>query len=123
VERQNIELRQKLSSRRSDAAQHSVLIAELSKHPGVFDIESMGDPESGMYAADILATFTASGWTVDKKEFPLGMIWKGLILSQTNDPAFNVIAAALTKAEVPFSIGDQHRDKATIMVGGKPPEF
>ena len=31
----------------------------------------MGDPYSGMYAADILKTFLDSGWTVDKKEFSL----------------------------------------------------
>ncbi|MFL9863206.1 hypothetical protein PQR67_03350 [Paraburkholderia fungorum] len=123
VEQQNIELRRKFASRRIDADQHKVLVAELSKQPGVFNIEVMGDPDSGMYAADILKTFTDAGWTVDKKEFPLGVIWTGIILFQTDDPAAAVIAHALKEAKIPFSIGNEYHEKATIMIGGKPPVF
>jgi len=86
-------------------------------------METMGDPESSLYAADILKTFTDAGWKVGTKEFPLGIVWTGLILFQTNDPAIQNIKNALTSAHIPFSFGDQTRDKATIMVGGKPPVF
>lgn len=123
VEKQNIELREKFANRRITAKQHAGLVAILSKHPNSFNMEAMGDPESGMYAADILKTFTDAGWVVDKKEFPLGVIWTGLIVYQTDDPAAIEIAKALHDAGIPFSIGDQRRDKATIMVGGKPPVF
>ncbi|MFM0123251.1 hypothetical protein P0D73_30885 [Paraburkholderia sp. RL18-101-BIB-B] len=123
VEKQNTELRVKFSNRRITAEQHAALVAILSKHPNTFNIEVMGDPESGMYAADILKTFTDAGWVVDKKEFPLGVIWTGLNVFQSDDPAAVEIAKALRDAGIPFSIGNEHRDKATIMVGGKPPVF
>lgn len=72
VEKQNSELRQKFANRRVDAHQHQILVAALSRYPGVFDMQIMRDPESGMYAADILKTLADSGWTVESKSFPLG---------------------------------------------------
>jgi hypothetical protein len=123
VERQNIELRQKFANRRITAEQHAELVAILSTHPNGFNIEAMGDPESGMYAADILKTFADAGWVVDKKEFPLGVIWTGLIVFQSDDPAAAEMSKALHDAGIPFSVGNERRDKATIMVGGKPPVF
>lgn len=123
LERQNLELREKVASRRITEAQHRILIDELSKHRTTFNMEMMGDPESGIFAADILKTFADAGWTVDKKEFPLGIIWIGLVLFQTKDPAFQVVSNALKRASIPFTIGDQSRDKITIMIGGKPPIF
>lgn len=123
VEQQNIQLREKFANRRITAEQYKVLVAELSKHPNGFNIEVMGDSESGLYAADILKTFTAAGWTVDKKEFPLGVVWTGLNVFQSNDPAANGIMKALHDAKIPFGIGNEFREKATIMVGGKPPVF
>lgn len=83
----------------------------------------MGDPESGMYAADILKTFLDSGWKVDKKEFPLGVIWEGIIIFKTNDPASLIMADALKKAGIEFKIGNEFHEKATIMIGGKPKAF
>ncbi|MGN8064385.1 hypothetical protein ACTJK4_22235 [Ralstonia sp. 22111] len=123
VEKQNIELRRKFANRRITAEQHRALVAILSKRPSSFNIEAMSDSESGLYAADILKTFTDAGWVVDKKEFPMGVIWTGLNVFLSGDPATAEIAKALRDAGIPFSIGNQHRDKATIMVGGKPPVF
>jgi len=123
VERQNTELRIKFSNRRISEKQYKILIQELSKTPSSFNMETMGDPESGIYAADILKTFLDSSWKIDKKEFPLGVIWTGIILYQTNDPAALIIADALKKAGIDFKIGNEFRDKVTIMVGGKPPVF
>ena len=123
VEKQNIILRMKFSNRRVNKKQYLILIQELSKNPSTFNMETMGDPESGLYAADILKTFLDSGWKIDRKEFPLGIIWTGIILFQTNDPAAVYIADALIKAKIKFLIGDQFREKATIMIGGKPPVF
>ena len=74
VEKQNIELRIKFSSRHIDENTYKILLRELSKNPSSFDIQTMSDPESGMYAADFLKTFLDAGWKVDKKEFPLGVI-------------------------------------------------
>jgi hypothetical protein len=123
VERQNTELRIKFANRRITETQYKILTQELSKIPASFNMETMGDPESGIYAADILKTFMDSKWKIDKKEFPIGIIWTGIILFQTNDPAALRVADALKKAGIDFKIGDQHRDKVTLMVGGKPPIF
>lgn len=123
LERQNIDLRQKFANRRITNEQHKTLVKLLSQNPATFDIETMGDSESGLYAADILKTLTDAGWNVDKKTFPLGVIWTGLIVFQTSDPAAVNLAEALKATGIPFAIGDQHRDKVTIMVGGKPPVF
>lgn len=123
VEKQNVELRIKFSSRRISKDQYAILKEELSKNPAPFNIETMGDPESGMYAADILKTFLDSKWKVEEKNFPLGIIWTGLIIFQTNDPAANRIADSFTKAGIDFNYGSDFREKATIMVGGKPPVF
>jgi hypothetical protein len=123
LEKQNTELRIKFSNRRINEEQHRILVNELSKHPSSFNIETMGDPESTLYAADILKLFQDSGWQVDQKNFPLGVMWIGIIIYQTNDPAAVVVAEALKKAGISFSIGNQFREKVTIMVGGKPPVF
>lgn len=123
VEKQNIELRIKFSSRHIDENTYKILLSELSKSPSSFNIQTMGDPESGMYAADILKTFLDSGWKVDKKEFPLGVIWEGIIIFKTNDPASLIMADALKKAGIEFKIGNEFHEKATIMIGGKPKAF
>jgi len=123
VEKQNTELRIKFSNRRIDEDQHEILVRELSKTPSVFNIETMSDSESCIYAADILKTFLDSKWTVKEKAFPLGINWVGIIIYQTNDPVSLYIADAFKKANIDFSIGPEFREKATIMVGGKPPVF
>jgi hypothetical protein len=123
VEKQNIELRIKFASRHIDKNTYKILLQELSKNPSTFNIQTMGDPESGMYAADILKTFLDSGWKVDKKEFPLGVIWEGIIIFRTNDPASLTMADALKKAGIKFKIGNEFHEKATIMIGGKPKAF
>ncbi|MFV8372866.1 hypothetical protein [Flavobacterium sp. LB2P74] len=123
VEKQNIELRIKFSSRHIDKEQYDILVSELSKNPSSFNIQTMGDPESGMYAADILRTFLDSGWKVDKKEFSMGVIWEGINIFQTNDPAALHIADALKEAEISFKIGNEFHEKATIMIGGKPQTY
>jgi hypothetical protein len=85
----------------------------------------MTDGESVLYAADLSKTFKEAHWTSDTPEFPLGEVWHGLILMQTDDPAGLRIGVALRAANIPFSIGDdQHKkEKATILVGAKPPPF
>jgi hypothetical protein len=125
AERQNLDLRAKVASRRITAEQHKILVDELSKNPGLFDIAVMGDPESSLFAGDILKTLADAGWTVGGRELPLGEIWTGLVLFQTDDPAARRILDALLKAKIPVSIGDaaHKRPKATIMVGNKPSLF
>lgn len=105
--------------------QHDILFDNLSKEPSSFNIQSMSDGESALYASDIFKTLLDSHWTVDKKEFSLGEVWIGLIILQTDDPAAYRIALALKAAQIPFSIGDtEHKkDKATILVGANPPPF
>jgi hypothetical protein len=125
AEKQNLDLRAKIASRRITGEQHKILVDELSKSPGLFDIAVMGDPESSLFASDILKTLADAGWTVGARELPLGEIWTGLVLFQTDDPSAKRILDALLKAKIPFSIGDDahKRPKATIMVGNKPSLF
>ena len=123
VEKQNTDLRIKFANRRINETQHKILLEVLSKSPSSFNIETMGDSESGLYAADMGKTVTYAHWTVDKKEFPLGVIWIGLILFKTEDPANLVIEDAFRKAHIQYKIGNENRKKATIMVGGRPPVF
>ena len=125
AERQNLDLRAKIASRRITGEQHELLVREISKLPGLFDIAVMGDPESALFASDILKTLGDAGWTVGARELPLGEIWTGLVLLQTDDPAARRILDALLKAKIPVSIGDDahKRPMATIMVGNKPSLF
>jgi hypothetical protein len=123
LEKQNTELKLKFSNRRINEEQYKVLFSELSKHPSSFNIETMGDPESALYAADFLKLFQNAGWQVDQKNFPLGVIWVGVIIFQTNDPSAVIVTDALKKASIEFNIGNQFREKVTLMIGGKPPVF
>jgi hypothetical protein len=125
AEKQNLDLRAKIASRRITEEQHQILVDELSRSPGAFDMAAMGDPESSLFASDILKTLADAGWTIGTRELPLHEIWTGLVLFQTDDPAARQILDALLKAKIPFSIGDtaHKRDKATIMVGNKPSLF
>ena len=83
----------------------------------------MGDTESGLYAADFFKMFMNAGWTVGNKTFPMGVIWTGIILFETEDPAIFKVAEALRAAGIPFSIGNERRTRVTILIGGKPPVF
>jgi hypothetical protein len=123
VEQQNIEMRQKFANRQITKEQHDILVRELQASPASFNIETMGDSESGLYAADILRTLTDAKWKVDQKVFPLGVVWTGLQVFMTDDPAATRLVQALQKANIPVGIGNEHRDKVTIMVGGRPPVF
>jgi hypothetical protein len=125
AERQNLDLRAKVASRRITEEQHKILVEELSKSPAPFDVALMGDPESVLFASDILKTLKDANWILGAKEFPLGEIWTGLVLFQTDDPAARRILDALKKAKIPVSIGDDahKRPKVTIMVGNKPSLF
>jgi hypothetical protein len=71
-EKQTAELREKVASRRITQNQHKILVEELSKFPAPFDMALMGDPESALYANDILKTFADARWVVGQKEMPLG---------------------------------------------------
>ena len=123
VEQQNIELRAKFANRRITVEQHDEIVRELATAPVAFDIETMSDSESGLYAADILKTLSDSGWHVDQKTFPLGVVWTGLNVFLTDDPAAVRLVKAFQKAGIPVQIGNEHRTKVTIMVGGRPPIF
>jgi len=125
LRRENFDIRTKIAGRRITAEQHQILVSELSKSPGFFHIESMTDGESALYASDLSKTLKAAHWTSDTPEFPLGEVWEGLIIFQTDDPAALRIALALKAANIPFSIGDdQHKkERATILVGAKPSPF
>jgi hypothetical protein len=125
LERENLEIRTKIAGRRITQEQHEILHSELAKSPGIFNIQSMIDGESALFASDIFQTFVGANWTIDKKEFPLGEIWTGLIIFQTDDPAALRVAEAFKAAHIPFLIGDaEHKkEKLTIMVGAKPSPF
>ena len=49
IEKQNTELRIKFASRRITEQQHKILVEELSKSRSSFNMECMGDPESGIF--------------------------------------------------------------------------
>ena len=123
LERETLKLRQDLADRRITKEQHDILVHILSKRRGRIIIETMSTGESGLFAADILQTFIDSGWEISDKHFPQGVVWIGLILYETSDPNALTVADALKAAGIPFKIGNEKREKATIMVGGKPPMF
>jgi hypothetical protein len=127
LERENIEMREQFAGRRISKEQHDSIVAALIKTPPIrFEIECMNESEAALYAADVVKTLTDAHWIDDGHTFPLGEIWYGLVLFQTNAPGLVELAAAFKLASVPFAIGDeQHiqKDKLIIMVGGKPPPF
>jgi hypothetical protein len=122
LERENLDLRTQIAGRRITPQQHEILVSELSKNPGFFHIQSMLEGESVLYASDLSKTLKDANWTSDTPEFPLGEVWHGLVIFQTDDPAALRIAEALKAADIPFSIGDaEHKkEKATILVGQNP---
>jgi hypothetical protein len=125
AEKQNLDLRAKIASRRVTAEQYKILVDELSKFPAPFDIVVMGDPESALFASDLLKVFADARWILEKRELPLGEIWTGLVVYQTDDPAGDRILQAFLKANLPVSVSDAayKRPKATIIVGNKPSLF
>jgi len=80
----------------------------------------MGDPESGLFAEDILKTFIDSGWELRGRFLPQGVVWTGLILYRSPDPDASTVMQALKSTGIPFSVGSDTRANATIMIGGKP---
>jgi hypothetical protein len=131
AERQNIELRRKFSSRRLSPEQHRILLEELSKHPATFHFGTMSDPESQLFAADILKTFKEAGWVLDSPpELPLGVLWTNLVLFNPQDPSAIVIANTLRAARIPFGYspippewGTKWKERTTLMIGAKPAAF
>jgi cell division protein FtsL len=123
LERENLEIRQKVAGRRISKEQHDTIVRLLSPEPATFDMQVMEESEAGLFAADILKTLTDAGWTVDKKEFPLGVVWTNLNISLTDDPAAGRLAAAFQIAGVPFGIANERQARVTIIVGGKPSPF
>jgi hypothetical protein len=124
LEKQTAELREKVANRRITPEQNDTLVKILSRMPSVVDLASMGDSESGLYAADFLKTFENAGWTIGEKTFPLGEIWTGLLLFQSDDKAVLVIAAALTQAKIPFAWANAPKTaRAKLLFGGRPPFF
>jgi hypothetical protein len=122
-ERENLILQQKLANRRISKEQHKFLVDVLSKRRGRVIIETMGDAESGLFAADILRTFEDSEWTIGGKYFPQGVIWTGLIIYNSDDPDALAIAEAFKADGIPFSVGAERTEKAAIMLGAKPATF
>jgi hypothetical protein len=124
LEKQGIELREKVANRRISPEQYAALVAVLSTNPSTIDFVTMGDPESGLYAADFLKTFTAAGWQIGAKEFPLGEIWTGLLLYETDSPSIKIVISALAAAKIPYSRANApKRERATLLIGGRPPFF
>ncbi len=123
MEKEYLELKQQLANRRITKKQHMVLVDILSKKTGRIIIETMGDPESGLFAEDVLKTFIDSGWELQGRLLPQGVVWTGLILYKSPDPDAATVMQALKSAGIPFSMGSEIRANATIMVGGKPPLF
>jgi hypothetical protein len=125
LEKENLEIRTRIAGRRISEEQHRVLVEELSREPGSFVLQSMTDGESGLYASDIFKVLMDAHWTPLGNEFPMGEVWIGLIVFQTDDPAALRITLALKKAGIAFLVGDnQHKkEKATVLVGAKPAPF
>ena len=123
VDKEKLELEQKLANRRITEKQHKILVDILSKKPGRIIIETMGDPESGLFAEDILRTFIDSGWELQGRLLPQGVVWTGLIFYKSPDPDAATVMQALKCAGIPSSVGSETRATATIIVGGKPPLF
>jgi hypothetical protein len=123
LERENLEIREKVAGRRISKLQHDTIVKSLSSEPVTFDMQVMQESETALFAADILKTLTDAGWTVDKKELPLGVVWTNLNISLTDDPAAARLAAAFQIAGVPFGIGNERHARVTIIVGGKPSPF
>jgi hypothetical protein len=123
IEKENLELKQQIANRRITERQHKILVDILSKKPGKIDIETMGDPESGLFAEDILKTFIDSGWQIKGNFLPQGVVWTGLILYKSPDSDAATVMQALKCSGVSFSLGSETRATATIIVGGKPPLF
>jgi len=123
LEQENLEIRDRIAGRRISKEQHDKIVSILSSAPAAFDMEIMQEGEAGLFALDILRTLTDSGWTVDKKEFPFGVVWHNLNIFLTNDPAAERLMIAFIAAKIPFNTGDEKRTKVTLMVGAKPPHF
>jgi Raf kinase inhibitor-like YbhB/YbcL family protein len=123
IEKGSLELKRKLANRRITEEQHKILVGIFSKKIGQIIVETMGDPESGLYAADILKTFTDSGWAIEGKFLPQDAVWTGLILYVSPDPDTATVIQGLKEAIISFSVRSEARAKATIMVGGRPPYF
>src|ERR1700732_2590287 len=118
LERENLEMRQKMAGRRISKEQHDEIVKLLSPEPATFDINVMQGSEAAFFAADILKTLTDAGWTLHEKYIPLGEIWTNLTLFRTDDPAIGRLAAALQMAGIPFGGADQKKGRVTVMVGG-----
>jgi hypothetical protein len=123
LEKENLKLQQKLANRRITKEQHDFLVDFLSKRRGTIIIETMSDSESGLYAADLLKTFIDAHWKIGGKHFPTAVIWIGLNVLDSSDPDASTVAEAFKAAGIPFNIGTEKREKATIMIGGKAPMF
>ena len=123
IERENLELKRQLANRRITEEQHKILVDILSKQIGRITIETMGDPESGLFAEDFVKTFTDSGWEIEGRFLPQGVVWTGLMVYKSSGPDDATVLQALKAAGIPFSVGSETRANVTIMVGGKPPLF
>ena len=121
IEKENLEL--KLANRRISEKQHKILVDILSKKTGQVVIETMGDPESGLFAEDIVKVFTDSKWEIGGKLLPQGVVWTGLMVYKSSGSDAATVLQALKAAKIPFSVRSETRDKATIMVGGNPSLF
>lgn len=121
IEKENLEL--KLANRRISEKQHKILVDILSKKTGQVVIETMGDPESGLFAEDIVKVFTDSKWEIGGKLLPQGVVWTGLMVYKPSGSDAATVLQALKAAKIPFSVRSETRDKATIMVGGNPSLF
>jgi hypothetical protein len=123
LERENLEIREKVAGRRISKEQHDEIVKLLSPAPATFDLEAMQESEAGLFASDILKTLTDAGWTLHQKSLPMGVIWTNLNIFPTDDPAVGRLAAAFRAAGIVFGIGNEKRDRVTVMVGGKPSPF
>jgi hypothetical protein len=123
LERENLEIREKVAGRRISKEQHDEIVKLLSPEPATFDLEAMQESETGLFASDILKTLTDAGWTLHQKLLPMGVIWTNLNIFLTDDPAAGRLAAAFQAAGIAFGIGNEKRDRVTVMVGGKPSPF
>jgi len=86
-------LHKAFANRQLTPEQHAILMRELSAHPQAFNIESMSDPESGLYAAEIFNTFMESGWHVVEKP----SLWEkyGMVLFYLEPPTPQRLTPAL----------------------------
>lgn len=119
-------LRAQLAGRRINKETYAHLIQSLGATHHSIILQTMMDGEATIYAADWKKVFEDAGWTIAGTEFPVGEVWHGLILfnSQSDQEAVELIRNTLMTLNIPFNVANNRTAAApTLLIGAKPPPF